>query len=105
QDDVDRAVDATLDAYGRLDIVINNAGIMDRMLPVDEVPDELWSRIMDVNVTGPFRLTRKAVPLMLKQGGGSIVNVSSVAGLGGGKAGTAYTTSKHALLGMTKSVA
>lgn len=105
QDDVDRAVEAALGAYGRLDILVNNAGIMDRMLPVADVPDDLWDRIMAVNVTGPFRLTRKVVPIMLKQGGGSIVNVSSVAGLGGGKAGTAYTTSKHALVGMTKSVA
>lgn len=105
QEDVDRAVASTLSAYGRLDILVNNAGIMDRMLPVADVPDDLWDRIMAVNVTGPFRLTRRIVPIMLKQGSGSIVNVSSVAGLGGGKAGTAYTTSKHALLGLTKSVA
>jgi NAD(P)-dependent dehydrogenase (short-subunit alcohol dehydrogenase family) len=60
---------------------------------------------MGINVDGPMYLSRKAVPLMLARGGGSIVNTASAAGIGGGAAGTAYTVSKHALVGLTRSIA
>lgn len=89
-------------AGGRIDGLANVAGIMDDMTPLHEVSDAVWSRVMAVNVEGTFRLTRAVLPVMLGAGGGSIVNVASEAGLRGSAAGLAYTTSKHAVVGLTK---
>ncbi|WP_257570674.1 SDR family NAD(P)-dependent oxidoreductase [Streptomyces sp. NP160] len=83
----------------------NVAGVMDDMTPVHEVTDAVWERVMRINVDGMMRLTRAVVPLMLARGGGSVVNVASEAGLRGSAAGAAYTTSKHAVVGLTKSSA
>ncbi|MGV8880568.1 MAG: SDR family NAD(P)-dependent oxidoreductase [Rhodoglobus sp.] len=83
----------------------NIAGIMDDMTPLHEVSDEVWERVFSVNVDGMFRLTRAVLPLMLADGYGSIVNVASEAGIRGSAAGLAYTASKHAVVGMTKSSA
>lgn len=90
-------------ANGRIDVVANVAGIMDGFLPTAEVDDATWERVFGINVTGMMRLTRAALPLMISGGGGSIVNVSSEAGLRGGAAGVAYTASKHAVIGLTRS--
>ncbi len=98
---VDRVVDA---ARGRLDGLANVAGIMDGFLPVGEVDDETWDRVLRVNLTAPMRLTRAALPLLL-DGGGSVVTVASEAALRGSAAGAAYTASKHAVLGLTRSLA
>jgi len=92
-------------AGGRVDALANVAGIMDDMTPLHEVSDAVWERVMTVNVTGMFKLTRAVLPLMLEAGSGSIVNVASEAALRGSAAGLAYTTSKHAVVGMTKSTA
>jgi NAD(P)-dependent dehydrogenase (short-subunit alcohol dehydrogenase family) len=100
--DADRIVEA---AGERLDVLVNNAAIMDQMLLVDETPDELWDRVLAVNLTGPFLLCKRAVRRMVPQGGGVIVNVSSAAGLRGNRAGAAYTTAKHGLVGLTKNIA
>jgi NAD(P)-dependent dehydrogenase (short-subunit alcohol dehydrogenase family) len=67
--------------------------------------DELWARVMDINLNAPFRLCRAAIPVMLESGGGVIVNVGSVAGARGGRGGAAYTTSKHGLRGLTENIA
>ncbi len=98
-------VDTALQTYGRLDIVINNAGIMDEFTPLAELEDDLWERVLNVNLNGPMYVSRKALKAMLDQGGGSIVNVASVGGLVGGRAGAAYTSSKHAVIGLTRSIA
>jgi NAD(P)-dependent dehydrogenase (short-subunit alcohol dehydrogenase family) len=90
---------------GRVDALANVAGIMDGFLPSAEIDDATWERVLNVNLTAVMRLTRAVLPLMLEVGAGSIVNVSSEAGLRGSAAGTAYTTSKHALNGFTKSTA
>ncbi|HEY8487124.1 MAG TPA: glucose 1-dehydrogenase [Limnochordales bacterium] len=103
--DVQRMVRTAQESFGRLDVLVNNAGIMDRFLPVAETPTELWRRVLGVNLDGPFFACRHALPVMLEQGGGAIVNVASVAGLVGGRAGAAYTTSKHALIGLTRHIA
>jgi NAD(P)-dependent dehydrogenase (short-subunit alcohol dehydrogenase family) len=103
--DVDRSVDASLEAYGTLDILVNNAGIMDHFQPVGEVDDAMWDKVMKVNVDGPFRAMRRAVQVFLAKGSGNIINISSIGGLKGGVAGAAYTTSKHALNGLTRSTA
>jgi NAD(P)-dependent dehydrogenase (short-subunit alcohol dehydrogenase family) len=100
--DVDAIVAA---AGGRIDGLANVAGIADDMTPLHEVTDAVWDRVFAVNVDGMFRLTRAVLPLMLDAGRGSIVNIASEAGLRGSAAGLAYTASKHAVVGMTKSSA
>jgi NAD(P)-dependent dehydrogenase (short-subunit alcohol dehydrogenase family) len=90
---------------GRVDIVANVAGIADRFIPVGEVDDATWDKVLAINLTAIMRVTRAVLPLMLAAGRGSIVNVGSVAGLRGSTAGAAYTTSKHALIGLTRSTA
>jgi len=92
-------------ADGRVDALANIAGIMDGFLPAAEVDDSTWERVMAVNVTAPMRLVRLVLPLMQGAGTGAIVNISSEAGLRGSSAGVAYTVSKHAVNGLTKSVA
>ncbi|MBU1306146.1 MAG: SDR family oxidoreductase [Alphaproteobacteria bacterium] len=98
-------IDRAIAEFGRIDILVNNAGVMDLFASVAEVDNATWRRCMSVNVDGPMYAMRRAVPLMLAQGGGSIVNIASVAAIGGGAAGAAYTASKHALIGLTKSTA
>jgi NAD(P)-dependent dehydrogenase (short-subunit alcohol dehydrogenase family) len=92
-------------AGGRVDALANVAGVMDGFLPPAEVDDGTWHHVLEVNLTAVMRLTRAVLPGMLEAGSGAIVNVSSEAGLRGGAAGTAYTVSKHALNGYTRSVA
>ncbi len=105
EDDINRMVDETVATYGRLDILCNNAGVMDRMMAVHEVSDELWNRVLSINLTGPFMACRKAIPIMRQQGSGVILNTSSLSGLFGARAGAAYTASKHGLIGLTKNIA
>jgi len=90
---------------GVLDVLVNNAGIMDKFQSVAEVDDATWDRVFAVNVVSVMKLTRAAMPLLVKSGKGAIVNVSSEAGLRGTAAGAAYTASKHAVIGLTKSTA
>ena len=92
-------------AGDRIDGLANVAGIMDDMTPIHEVSDAVWERVFAVNVDGTFRLTRAVIPVMLAAGRGSIVNVASEAALRGSAAGLAYTASKHAVVGITKSTA
>ncbi len=95
-----------IEVFGNLDILINNAGIMDDFSPVSDVSDEMWEKVMNINVNGPFYTTRSAVKHFLKlQKAGVIINIASIGGLCGARAGAAYTTSKHALVGLTKNTA
>jgi NAD(P)-dependent dehydrogenase (short-subunit alcohol dehydrogenase family) len=98
-------VDLAISTYGRLDVLCNNAGVMDYMQGVAELSDEVWRRVLSINLDGPMFTTRRAVRYMLEHGGGSIVNTASTAGLHGGAAGAAYTASKHALVGLTRNTA
>jgi len=104
EEDIRNVLKAALDTYGRLDIVINNAGLMDKMAPVGEMDDETWNEILDVNLTGPMRLFRAAIPVFLQQGKGVFVTTASVGGLFGCRAGAAYTASKHGVIGLAKNV-
>ncbi|KRA25558.1 short-chain dehydrogenase [Microbacterium sp. Root61] len=92
-------------ADGTIDGLANIAGIMDDMTPVGEMSDAVWERVFRVNVDGTMKLMRAVIPVMMAQGGGSIVNTASEAALRGSAAGAAYTASKHAVVGLTKSTA
>ncbi|MDL2342738.1 SDR family oxidoreductase [Deinococcus sp. MIMF12] len=98
-------IDLAVSTYGRLDVLVNNAGVMDYMAGVGELTDEVWTRVLGINLNGPMYTSRRAVQQMLEQGAGSIVNVASTAALSGGAAGAAYTASKHGLIGLTRSTA
>jgi len=89
----------------RVDVLCNNAGVLDKLTPLAEVDDAMWRKVMSVNVDAPFMACRAVLPKMMEQGGGAIVNTCSAASLSGGRAGAAYTASKHALLGITRSIA
>ncbi len=104
QADVDKVIDTAVKTYGSLDILVNNAGIMDNFVPVAELTDELWDKVIAVNVTGPMRTIRKAMPLFLAQKKGVIINTASIGGLYGSRAGAAYTASKHAIVGLTRNI-
>ena len=101
EDDWRDAVEFTLNTYGKLDILINNAAIYKRT-PIVQTDLDEWNRIMDINSTGVFLGTKHAVPAMQKSGGGSIINISSTAGLVGSERGSAYGASKGSVRLFTK---
>ncbi|AAY80578.1 SDR family NAD(P)-dependent oxidoreductase [Sulfolobus acidocaldarius] len=103
--DVEEFVRRTFETYSRIDVLCNNAGIMDGVTPVAEVSDELWERVLAVNLYSAFYSSRAVIPIMLKQGKGVIVNTASIAGIRGGFAGAPYTVAKHGLIGLTRSIA
>ncbi len=106
REDVQMILDYIKEKFGRLDILVNNAGIMDGMEPIGDVSDETWDKVIAVNLTGPFILCRGVVKMMLEQEAkGVIINVASGGGIGGGRAGTAYTASKFGLVGMSRNIA
>ncbi|MFJ6567460.1 SDR family NAD(P)-dependent oxidoreductase [Streptomyces sp. NPDC091292] len=102
---VDRLVASAVDAFGGIDVLVNNAAVMDRMSALGETDDTEWERVVRINLTAPFLLTRAALPHLLARGNGVIVNTASAASLRGGAAGAAYTASKHGVAGLTKSLA
>ncbi len=102
EEDIETIINEAVTKYGTLDILVNNAGIMDNFQPVGEVDNDTWEKVMKVNVDGPFKAMRSAVKIFLAKGKGNIINICSIGGLKGGVAGAAYTTSKHALVGLTK---
>jgi len=100
-DQVGRAVQSIEHRFGRIDALINNAGIADFM-PVLETDIDIWSRILAVNLTGPFICTQACAPVMLKNGGGSVVNIASISGLRASTLRVAYGTSKAGLMQLTR---
>lgn len=104
EDLVINMVETAISEFGSLDILVNNAGIMDNFVPLDRLGDGMWEKVMAVNVNGPFYASRLAIRHMLTKGKGVIINIASIGGLFGSRAGLAYTTSKHALVGMTKNI-
>ncbi|MBS1532934.1 MAG: glucose 1-dehydrogenase [Bacteroidetes bacterium] len=105
EDDIKQLIAFTLQNYKTLDILVNNAGIMDNFTPVQDVSDELWNRVMGVNLNAAFYSCRSTIGIFLKKKSGNIINIASIGGLFGGRAGCAYTASKHALIGLTKNIA
>lgn len=104
QADVQLLMSYVQDTYQTLDILVNNAGVMDNFTPVADLSDELWNRVLDTNLNDPFYTCREAVRLFLKRGSGTIINIASIGGLFGGRAGCAYTASKHGLIGLTRNI-
>ncbi|KAK0637283.1 hypothetical protein B0T17DRAFT_588183 [Bombardia bombarda] len=93
-------------AYGpRIDVLVNVAGLMDNFSSADAVTDDLWDRVLAVNLTVPVKMMRAVIPFMRAKKDGCIVNVASTAATSGAVAGVAYTSSKHGLIGATKNVA
>ena len=99
------AVEFVVSTWGAVDVLCNNAGVMDGLTPLHHATLDDWHRIFETNATGPFLMCRAVIGPMLDAGCGAIVNIASVAGLQGGRAGVAYTASKHAVIGLTRNVA
>lgn len=104
--ETDGLVDQVLAEHGRIDVLVNNAGDLVRRAPVPQMSDEDFQRILDLNLTSVFRICRKVVPAMRAQGGGAIVNLTSIAARTGGAGGSVvYATSKGAVSTFTKGLA
>ncbi|MFT4922701.1 MAG: 3-oxoacyl-[acyl-carrier protein] reductase [Haloarculaceae archaeon] len=105
-EDVEDLVGRTLDEYGTIDILCNNAGISDDFTPLEMVTDDLLSNVIDVNLRSQLLVTREAIPALQEgDGEGVVINTASVAGKVGGAAGVLYTTTKHGVVGFTKQMA
>jgi NAD(P)-dependent dehydrogenase (short-subunit alcohol dehydrogenase family) len=102
--DTEKMVAQTVETYGKLDILFNNAGIAMR-LPVAELPEADWHRCLDVNLTGVFLCAKAAIPAMQKNGGGSIINMSSIYGVVGADVRAAYVASKGGVTNLTRGMA
>src|SRR5271170_2849818 len=100
--DVRGYVQACLDAYGRIDCFFNNAGIEGKVVPTQDYDEDVFDQVIAVNLKGVFLGLRHVLPVMLRQGSGTVVNTASVAGLFGGPGMPAYVASKHGVLGLTK---
>jgi NAD(P)-dependent dehydrogenase (short-subunit alcohol dehydrogenase family) len=99
------AVEQAVKAFGRIDCAFNNAGVENRATPLHQIELEEWDRILDINLRGTFVCMKHEITQMVRQGGGVVVNTSSGAGIRGVAGGSAYSASKHAIIGMTKSAA
>ena len=104
-EDVKAALGKAVEAFGRLDFAFNNAGVEQAITATADLTEEEWDRIVGINLGGVFLCMKYEIPLMLKQGGGVIVNTSSGAGVKGFAGQAAYTAAKHGVVGLTKSAA
>lgn len=103
---VDKLISETLKAFGKIDILVNNAGTLVERKSIEEMGEELWDRVMDVNLKSAFLCCNAVIPIMKKIGWGRIINVTSIAARNGGGFGAgAYSTSKAGVLTLTKSLA
>ncbi|MCT2882047.1 glucose 1-dehydrogenase [Lentilactobacillus buchneri] len=105
EDDIQAMFKLAKSEFGQLDIVVNNAGIMDNMAPVGNLTDDMWKKVFAVNTDSVMYSTREAIKEFLPKKQGVILNIASVGGTNGGRAGVAYTASKHAVVGLTKNTA
>jgi len=101
-EDIEKMVQVAVTTYSTVDILVNNAGVMDNFALTADVTDQVWDRVMRINLDGPFKAMRAVLQIMLAKKSGVIINIASIGGLQGARAGAAYTASKHALIGLTK---
>ena len=104
-EDVKAALDKAVEAFGRVDAAFNNAGVEQPVTATADLTEDEWHRMIAINLSGVFLCMKHEIPLMLNQGGGSIVNTSSGAGVKGFAGQAAYTAAKHGVIGLTKSAA
>ena len=104
QDSIDRALQKTLASLGKIDVLVNNAGIAGPAMPVVDYPVADWKRVIDIDLHGPFFVSRVVVPHMVKQGYGRIVNIASIAGKEGNANAAAYAAAKGGLIAFTKAL-
>jgi NAD(P)-dependent dehydrogenase (short-subunit alcohol dehydrogenase family) len=105
EENVYAMIEEAINVFGTLDILVNNAGIMDNFAPVGDVDSDMWENVLSINLYAPFYAMKRAVKHFMEKGGGVIVNIVSISGLHGGRAGAAYTASKHGLAGLTRNTA
>ena len=103
--DVDAALTAAVRDLGPIEIMFNNAGILDGYFNVDELDESTWRKVIDIDLTGVFLCCKRALADMLPRGRGRIINTASVAGLGGTGGGAAYIAAKHGIVGLTRQMA
>jgi NAD(P)-dependent dehydrogenase (short-subunit alcohol dehydrogenase family) len=103
--EVAAAIRQVVEAWGRLDILVNNAGITGRSFPIWELSEEDWRRVIDADLTSVFLCCRAAVPVMLAQGSGRIINIASIAGKEGNPTLVPYSAAKAGVIGLTKALA
>ncbi|MBN2238214.1 MAG: SDR family oxidoreductase [Dehalococcoidales bacterium] len=103
-EDIDKIVAAAIEFGGKIDILVNNAAI-EAMAPLTELPIEEWRNALDINLTGPFMMMKKVVPIMVENGGGSIINIASIAGIRTVPGMPAYCTTKAAVIMLSRQVA
>ncbi len=103
-EDIDKMVGEAENRFGRLDGICNIAGINDLSYPLEDTDDERWDKVHDIDLKAPFRICRRAIPTMVKNGGGAIVNIGSYAAIRGNH-GPSYTSAKAGVIGLTRSIA
>jgi NAD(P)-dependent dehydrogenase (short-subunit alcohol dehydrogenase family) len=103
--DVKAALEKTIETFGRLDFAFNNAGVEQPIMATADLKEEEWDRVVDIDLRGVFLCMKHEIPLMLKQGGGVIVNTSSGAGVKGFAGQAAYCAAKYGVVGLTKAAA
>lgn len=102
---IQEALDQTIAKYGKLDFAFNNAGVENKVEPLHEVDEEEFKRVVNIDLTGVFLCMKYQLPLLLKNGSGSIVNTASIAGVTGFTGGASYGAAKHGVIGLTKTAA
>jgi len=105
KDDVDNMVKRTLDEFGKIDILVNNAGVVGPTVPIQELKEEDWDRIINVDLKGTFLCCKSVIPHMISRRSGKIVNISWIAGKEGNANMTAYCAAKAGIIGFTKALA
>lgn len=102
EDDITKSVNKAKELFGTVNILVNNAGVLDDYAAAGDVNDEVWEKTLQINTTAPMKFIRAVLPIMLEKEAGCIINIASVGGLHGARGGAAYVTSKHALIGLTR---